>query len=88
VQSRKWILYSLIRVGVFAVALAVLILLSVNVYIAAIGAAIIGFCVSYLFLGKQRRDVAATIDHYRNQKIRDDDNDVENEALDRLDPEL
>jgi hypothetical protein len=73
---------------VFAAALVVLIMLSVNVYIAAIGAAVIGFCVSYLFLGKQRRDVASSIDRYRNQKIRDDDNDVENEALDRLDPDI
>jgi hypothetical protein len=88
VHSRQWIVYSLIRVGVFALALAALILLGLNVYIAAIGAAIIGFCVSYLFLGKQRRNVAATIDRYRNQKIRDDDNDVENDALDRLDPDL
>ncbi|MCU1586218.1 MAG: hypothetical protein JWM49_2774 [Microbacteriaceae bacterium] len=72
----------------FAVTLAVLMLLGVNVYIAAIGAAIIGFCVSYLFLGKQRRDLATTIDRYRNQKVRDDDNDVENEALDRVDPDL
>jgi hypothetical protein len=73
---------------VFAAALVVLIMLSVNVYIAAIGAAVIGFCVSYLFLGKQRREVASSIDRYRNQKIRDDDNDVENEALDRLDPDI
>ena len=54
VYSRQWILFSLIRVGTFAVALAILLLLGVNVFVAALGAAVIGFCVSYIFLRKQR----------------------------------
>ena len=87
VYSRQWILYSLIRVGVFAIALAALALVGVNVFVAAIIAAIIGFCVSYLFLRKQREAVSTSIDHLRGRKDRDVDNDIENEALDRFDPD-
>jgi hypothetical protein len=85
VYSRQWILFSLIRVGTFAAALAVLMLLGVNVIVAAIGAAVIGFCVSYIFLRKQREAVSSSIAHLRSTKDRDRDNELENEALDRFD---
>lgn len=85
VYSRQWILFSLIRVGTFAAALAILLLLSVNVFVAAIGATVIGFCVSYIFLRKQREAVSTSIGHLRANKDRDRDNDLENEALDRFD---
>lgn len=87
VHSRQWILYSLIRVGVFAIALALLMILGVNVFVAAIGAAIIGLCVSYIFLRRQRDAVASSIDHLRTTKDRDIDNDVENDALDHFTPD-
>ncbi len=85
VYSRQWILFSLIRVGTFAVALALLLLLGVNVFVAALGAAVIGFCVSYIFLRKQREAVSTSIGHLRANKDRDRDNELENEALDRFD---
>lgn len=83
-HSRQWILFSIIRVGTFAAALAILMLLGVNGFVAAIGAAIIGFCVSYIFLRKQREAVSMSIGHLRENKDRDRDNEVENEALDRF----
>ena len=82
--SRQWIVFSLIRVGTFAAALALLMLLGLNVFVAAIGAAVIGFCVSYIFLRKQREAVSISIGHLRENKDRDHDNDLENEALDRF----
>lgn len=85
--SRQWILYSLIRVGVFAIVFAVLMFLGVNVFVAAIGAALIGFCVSYIFLRKQRDAVASSIEHLRTTKDRDVDNDIENDALDHFTPD-
>ena len=85
VYSRQWILFSLFRVGTFAVALAILLLLGVNVFVAALGAAVIGFCVSYIFLRKQREAVSTSIGHLRANKDRDRDNELENEALDRFD---
>ena len=85
VYSRQWIVFSLIRVGTFATALAILMLVGLNVFVAAIGAAVIGFCVSYIFLRKQREAVSTSIGQLRDNKDRDRDNDLENEALDRFD---
>lgn len=87
--SRQWVLYSLIRLGIFAVALAILLIVGVNVWIAAIGAAVIGFCVSYIFLRGPRDAVAKTMvsakaSSTKSTPERDIDNDIENEALDRL----
>ena len=81
--SREWLIYSVIRVGIFAVALGVLLALSVTFVVAAIGAAIIGLCVSYIFFRRQRDAVAASIVRIRSTRQRDLDSDVENEAIDR-----
>jgi hypothetical protein len=85
VYSRQWIVFSLIRVGTFAAALAILMLVGLNVFVAAIGAAVIGFCVSYIFLRRQREAVSISIGQLRDNKDRDRDNELENEALDRFD---
>jgi hypothetical protein len=84
-SSRQWVIYSAIRVGLFAVPLALLLWLQVNFYIAAIGAAVIGFCISYLFFRGQRDEVAKSIVRIRSSKEHDADSDLENEALDRRD---
>lgn len=87
--SRQWVLYSLIRLGIFAIALAVLLIVGVNVWIAAFGAAAVGFCLSYIFLKGPRDAVAKTMvtakaSAPRSKPERDLDNDLENEAIDRL----
>lgn len=53
--------YSLIRLGAFAVILAVLLLVGVPWYWAAIIAAVVGLCVSYIFFGKLRDAVAIDV---------------------------
>jgi len=83
------VLYSLIRLGIFALALAVLLVVGVNLWVAAFGAAVVGFCISYIFLTRQRDAVAKTMvaaksSSTRSAPERDLDNDAENEALDRL----
>lgn len=83
-SSRQWIVYSLIRVGIFAILLVVLLLLGVNVWYAAVVSAAIGFCISYIFFRGQRDAVARSIVDIRSSKDRDVDNDIENEALDRI----
>jgi hypothetical protein len=87
--SRQWAIYSLIRLGIFAVALAILLIVGVNSWVSAIGAAVIAFCVSYIFLRGPRDAVAKTMvrekaSSDRSRPDRDLDNDIENEALDRL----
>jgi dipeptide/tripeptide permease len=87
--SRLLLAYTAIRLGIFVAALVILLLLQVNPFIAAFGAAAIGFCVSYIFLGRRRDDVAKTMVRVkaspeRSAPERDLDNDIENEAIDRL----
>lgn len=83
-SSRVWVVYSLIRVAIFAVALAALLLLQVNPWLATVLAAVIGFCVSYIFFRGKRDELAKDIYQRRHTEQRDADNDLENEALDRL----
>jgi uncharacterized membrane protein YjjP (DUF1212 family) len=52
---KPWILYTLIRIGIFAVCFAVLYGLGgLQGWIAALIAAAIGLCVSYIFFRPQR----------------------------------
>jgi membrane protein implicated in regulation of membrane protease activity len=63
---RPWIAYTLVRVGLFAVAFAILFLLGVPWWLAAILAAAIGFCVAYIFFRGMRERVAAELVTSRN----------------------
>jgi uncharacterized membrane protein YdjX (TVP38/TMEM64 family) len=84
---RPWIKYTLIRVSIFVVVLAALLLLQVNPFIATVVAAIAGFVISYVFFRKVRDQVAAEF-AARNEKpapVKNVDTDAEDEALDRLD---
>jgi uncharacterized membrane protein YraQ (UPF0718 family) len=85
-SSRAWIVYSIIRLGIFAVALGALLLLQVEPVVAALLAAVIGLCVSYIFLRGPREKVAQDIHARRfgGRDDKDDDNDVENAVLDRI----
>ena len=55
---RAWVTYSLIRVGLFIVLFVVMLLLGVVYWVAAIAAALIALCISYIFLGRLRGRVA------------------------------
>jgi phosphate/sulfate permease len=87
--SRQWVVYSLIRVGIFAVILTALLLFQINPFVSAIIAAVVAFCISYIFLRGPRDAVAKTMVRAKatgseSKPERDNDNDIENEALDRL----
>jgi hypothetical protein len=82
---RPWIKYSLIRLGIFVVVLAVLLVLNVNPVLAAVVAAIAGFVLSYVFFRRVRDQVAAEL-AARGAKpvpVRNVDTDAEDDALDR-----
>lgn len=74
---KPWLAYSLIRVGVFAVALAVLMLVGVEWWLAAVIAAVIGLCVAYIFFGKLRDAMALEIAETRARVPSDADSIVE-----------
>ena len=77
------LIYTVLRLGIFAVVLAVMLALQTNPVIAAIIAAIISLCVCYVLLPRQRAAVVQAVVDIRNRGDKDDDNDVENAVLDR-----
>ncbi len=83
-RTRPWLYYSLLRVTLFVVVFAVLMLLSVNEWIATAAAAIVALCLSYIFLKGPRDAVARDIYARRHGQHddRDADSDIENEILD------
>ena len=59
---KPWVLYTLIRVGIFAAVFALLFgLAGLEWWIAALIAAAIGLCVSYLFFRPQRDELVRAI---------------------------
>jgi len=58
---KPWVVYSLARLGVFAVVLAVLLFVGIEWWLAALLAALLGFLISYLFFTKLRDAVTADI---------------------------
>ena len=83
--SRQWIVYSAIRLGMFAAILAILILVGVNPIIATIGSAAISFCLSYIFLRAPRDNVAKDLYEVRHRAKEPVHPDAESEdaAVDR-----
>lgn len=55
---RDWLLFSALRVLAFAIPFGLLYALEVQWWIAALVAAAVGFCLSYIFLRPQRDRVA------------------------------
>lgn len=58
---KPWVTYTLVRLLLFAGILAILLLVAVPGYFAAIIAAVVAFCISYLFLGRQRAEVSRLV---------------------------
>jgi uncharacterized membrane protein len=88
---KPWLIYSVIRVALFAGLLAVLLAVGIEGWLAALIAAVVGLCVSYLFFGRLRSQVAQGVADRRSGKTtaRTDDEDAE-DALEpkyRLDGE-
>lgn len=78
---KPWALYSLARLGVFAVALIGLLLLGITPWFAAIVAAVLGLCVAYIFFGRLRDGVAHDLAERRSQPRAPKDSDAEAEDL-------
>ncbi len=74
---KPWVVYSLVRVGVFALALAALLLIGIEWWLAAIIAAVVGLCVAYIFFGGLRDAVARDIVARRARPAGDADSAAE-----------
>lgn len=81
---RPWIKYSLIRLAIFVVALAGLLVAGVNPFLAAVVAAIAGFALSYIFFRKVRDEVAAELAARGREpaQVTNVDTEAEDDALD------
>jgi Protein of unknown function (DUF4229) len=61
-----WLWFSLLRIGIFAVVLTILLLvLPVPPWVSAIVAALIAFCISFIFLHRPRGELAVQLDRMR-----------------------
>lgn len=58
---RDWLVFTFARLLAFIVPFVVLVVLGVDWWIAALGGAVIGFCVSYIFLARLRDRVAVQV---------------------------
>ena len=74
---KPWLAYSLVRVGVFALVFAVLMLSNVPWWLSAIIAAVVGLCVGYIFFGRLRNAVALDIAERRARPAGDADSAAE-----------
>lgn len=80
---RPWIKYTIIRVALFAGVLAVLLLFTpAPPWLATVIAAVVGFCVAYIFFRPQRDELAESIASRRERGEVNADED-EDDALNR-----
>ncbi len=82
--TRSWLWYTLIRLAAFVIPLGLLLLLGIDVVVAAVVAAIIGLCVSYIFFAKWRSAISTELFESRQHKSSASkrDEDVEDSAVD------
>ena len=78
-----WLYYSVLRVLMFAVPLTILLAMGFWPWAAAVIAALLGVCLSYLFLGKSREAVARDLYKARHpdQEPVNLDSEIEDSAL-------
>jgi L-lactate permease len=88
--GRTWLVYTLIRLGLFAGVLILLLVLQITPWLAAVIAALISLCISIIFLRKPREEASKTLYEARNNRgqaasrrtTASDDENVEDEAVD------
>lgn len=79
---KPWILYSLLRLGIFAAAFTLLMIAQAGWLLSAIIAAVLGFVISYIFFSKLRDAVALDIVARRAGPSHDPDRDAEDASAD------
>lgn len=80
---KPWVLYTAARLGMFLVALTLLLLLGTGWVYGTIFATAISLSLSILFLGNLRQRVADSIRTRVERPVRDSDSATEDDQLDR-----
>lgn len=83
-------MYTLIRLGLFAAVLILLLVLQITPWLAAVIAALISLCISIIFLRKPREEASKTLYEARNNRgqaasrpsTASEDENVEDDAVD------
>lgn len=78
---KPWVLYSLIRLGVFALAFTVLMVAGIWWWLSMIIAAVLSFTIAYVFFGKLRDTVHRDAQDRRSGRIQPEDPDADVEDL-------
>ena len=82
----SWITYTVLRLLVFAIPLVVLLVVGVVWWASVIAAALIGLCLSYIFLSRPRNAVSSDLyaARHRDKPVTTEDDDVEDAAVDAV----
>ena len=78
-----WLYYSVLRVLMFVIPLAILLSLGLWPWASAVIAALVGLCLSYLLLGKSRASVARDLYHARHpdKQTANPDSEIEDSLM-------
>jgi membrane protein implicated in regulation of membrane protease activity len=79
VKKSTWFWFSLMRLAAFALPLAIMLLLGMIPWLAAVLSAIIGLCVSYIFFAKTRNALSESLYEKRAAKSVNTDKDADAE---------
>lgn len=84
-----WLVFTVFRILMFVIPFVVLVALGIEGWLAALLAAVIGFCLSYIFLRKPRDTVARGLYEVRHREKEPVHPDAESEdaAVDRANAE-
>jgi membrane protein implicated in regulation of membrane protease activity len=67
-KKSTWFWFSLMRIAAFAIPLVVMLFLGIEPWIAALLAAIIGLCISYIFFAPTRNSLSQALYESRQAK--------------------
>lgn len=78
---KPWVLYSIIRLGVFAVAFILLMVFGIWWWLSMLIAAVLSFTIAYVFFGRLRDRVHQELQDRRSGRIQPQDPDADVEDL-------
>lgn len=83
-SAPAWVLYTVYRILLFVVPLALLLILRIEPWLSALLAAVIGLCLSYIFLRSPREEVARGLYSatHRTKPVKQADDETEDAAVD------
>jgi membrane protein implicated in regulation of membrane protease activity len=80
-KKSTWFWFSLMRIAAFAIPLVVMLFLGIEPWIAALLAAIIGLCISYIFFARTRNSLSQALYESRQAKKAENKDEETEDAL-------